>query len=243
MKLPSYDCNLEIARCCCENGIAQSLQNMDKFLYFPKIQKNTERFTLVSLTKNQTVSLTKTAGSPLTKIAIGLGWDPAKKSKPKGFFSSLLSGGSDSIDLDASCVLLDKQGNEIDLIWFSKLKSSCGNVKHQGDNLTGEGDGDDEVINVNLAGLSAQVEHLAITVNSFRGQTFDEVDNAFCRVVDDGNNRELCDYKLAEQGSHTGILIAVLSREGDDWVFKAHGLACTGKMVKDMLPQIKSAII
>lgn len=194
---------------------------------------------MVSLTKNQTVSLTKSAPSTLTTIGIGLGWDPLKK---KGFLANLF-GGNDEIDLDASCLLLDASGQPLDLVWFQQLKSQCGNIVHSGDNQTGEGAGDDETIRVNLASLPSQVEYLAITVNSFRGQTFNEVENAFCRVFDNQTGKELAHFKLTEQGAHTGILIASLSRAGGDWNFKAHGLACEGRAVPEMLPQIVRAIL
>ncbi|CAK9885518.1 MAG: Stress response protein SCP2 [Candidatus Erwinia impunctatus] len=130
---------------------------------------------MVSLSKNQTVSLSKVS-SALSQLHFGLGWDPAKKKK--GFFGGLF-GGSDDIDLDANCILMDKSGRRIDTIWFCQLKSTCGSVVHSGDNLTGEGDGDDEIINVDLTRLPSDVEYLAFTVNSFRGQTFNDVDNAF----------------------------------------------------------------
>ena len=151
-------------------------------------------------------------------------------------------GGSDSIDLDASCVLLDASGSVVDTVWFRNLKSNCGSVQHSGDNLTGEGDGDDEVITVDLTRLPAKVEYLAVTVNSFRGQTFDEVDNAFCRIIDQ-SNKELAIYKLNEKGSHTGVLISSLKRNGGAWDFTARGLACRGRMVNDMLPQITAEIL
>ena len=196
---------------------------------------------MVSLSKNQSVSLAKTAGSALSTIAIGLGWDPIKKKA--GFFSGLF-GGSDSIDLDASCVLFDAQGNPIDLVWFQQLNSRCGSVRHRGDNMTGEGDGDDEVIDVNLNALPSNVAFLAVTVNSFRGQTFNEVENAFCRVVNTtSGEQEVCHYKLNEQGPHSGILIASLARQGGDWSFTAHGLPCQGRTVEDMIPVIKNALV
>lgn len=194
---------------------------------------------MVSLTKNQTVSLTKTSSSKLSQIGIGLGWDPLKK---KGFLSNLF-GGNEEIDLDASCLLLDASGNPLDLVWFQQLTSQCGSISHSGDNRTGEGDGDDEVITVNLDRLPDVVEHLAITVNSFTGQNFNQVDNAFCRVFDAISKKELTHYKLTEQGSHTGILIASISRAGGEWNFKAHGLACNGRVIQEMLPQIIRAII
>ena len=191
----------------------------------------------VSLEKRQSVSLTKQASS-LSTIKIGLGWDPVKKKGLLGMFS----GGADSIDLDASCVLLDASGCVIDTIWFRNLKSSCGSVQHSGDNLTGEGDGDDEVISVDLNKLPAKVEYLAVTVNSFRGQTFDAVENAFCRIVDQ-SNKELAIYKLNEKGSHTGVLISSLKRNSGAWDFTARGLACRGRMVNDMIPQITAEIL
>ena len=194
---------------------------------------------MVSLSKNQTVSLSKETSS-LNQLQFGLGWDPLQKKK--GFFGGLLGGGSDSIDLDAGCVLLDASGKTIDTIWFRKLKSGCGSVVHLGDNLTGEGDGDDEVITVDLTRLPAQVEYLAFTVNSFRGQTFNEVDNAFCRVVD-RSHKELARYKLTEQGSHTGIIIASLARKGGSWDFTAHGKASSGRTIDDMHADIVATVV
>lgn len=192
---------------------------------------------MVSLSKNQTVSLSKES-SALSQLHFGLGWDPIKK---KGLFGSLL-GGNGSIDLDAGCVLMDSAGNKIDTIWFRQLKSKCGSVVHSGDNLTGEGDGDDEVIKVDLARLPANVEYLAFTVNSFRGQTFNDVDNAFCRVVDQ-SNKELARYKLTEQGSHTGIVIASLRRNSGNWDFTAHGHACRGRTIDDMQSDIVATVV
>ena len=193
----------------------------------------------VSLTKKQTVSLAKSASNGLTRITIGLGWDPVKKKK--GLLSSLFSGGGDSIDLDASCVLLDAQAQPVDTIWFRQLKSRCGAVVHGGDNLTGAGDGDDEVIYVDLPALPKSVEYLAFTVNSFRGQTFNEVENAFCRVLDN-KGTELTKFLLSEQGSHTGILIASLRRQGGEWNFTAHGQPAPGRTVDDMIPMISQEV-
>jgi len=192
---------------------------------------------MISLSKNQTVSLSKES-SALSQLKFGLGWDPAKK---KGLFSGLL-GGKGDIDLDAGCVLMDSTGNKIDIIWFQQLKSKCGAVNHSGDNLTGEGDGDDEVISVELNKLPSSVEYLAFTVNSFRGQTFNDVDNAFCRVVDQ-TNKELARYKLTEQGSHTGIVIASLRRNNGNWDFTANGQACRGRTIADMHNDIVATVV
>ncbi len=195
---------------------------------------------MVSLTKNQTISLSKVS-SALSQLTFGLGWDPLR-AKKKGLFGGLFSGGAGSIDLDASCILLNKNGNVLDTIWFGQLKSRCGAVVHSGDNLTGEGDGDDEVIRVNLEKLSANVEYLAFTVNSFRGQTFNEVENAHCRVLDQ-NNQELARYQLTEQGSHTGIIIASLSRQNGSWDFTAHGQAAQGRTIDDMKSDVLRIVV
>lgn len=195
---------------------------------------------MVSLNKNQTISLKKQS-TALSKLHFGLGWDPIKKEK-KGFLSSLFGGITDSIDLDASCIMLDVNGKSIDEVWFCHLKSKCRSVIHSGDNLTGEGDGDDEVIKVDLTKLPFEVEYLVFTVNSFRGQTFNDVDNAFCRVLDQ-NNQELARYQLTEQGPHTGIIIATLKRNGGSWDFTAQGFPCNGRTIKDIYPQIVEKVV
>ncbi|WP_340610947.1 TerD family protein [Xenorhabdus bharatensis] len=194
---------------------------------------------MVSLSKNQSVSLTKQSTS-LAKIDFGLGWDPV--AQKKGFLSRLFGGDSNEIDLDASCILLDTSGNSIDIVWFGQLKSECGSVRHSGDNMTGEGDGDDEVISVDLVKLPANVEYLAFTVNSFRGQTFNDVENAFCRVVDQ-SGKELARYQLNEQGAHTGIIISSLRRNNGMWDFTAHGVPCRGRTIDDMYPQIVETVV
>lgn len=194
---------------------------------------------MVSLRKNQTVSLSKQS-TALNQLQFGLGWDPLKK---KSLLGSLFGHSSNNtIDLDASCVLLDRAGFKIDTVWFRKLKSTCGSVVHTGDNLTGEGDGDDEVINVYLDKLPEKVEYLVFTVNSFSGQTFNEVDNAFCRVVDQ-TNTELARYTLSEHGPHSGIIIASLRRHKGEWEFTAHGQASRGRTIEDMYSDIVRTVV
>jgi tellurium resistance protein TerZ len=187
----------------------------------------------VSLSKGQTISLAKNGVGSLDRLHMGLGWDPVKKG---GFFGKLLGhGGGGEIDLDASCILFDQTGSAIDVVWFRQLKSKEGSVIHTGDNLTGAGEGDDEVIQVQASRLPANVAHLVFTVNSFRGQTFDEVDNAFCRILDEATGQELCRYTLSEKGKHTGVLMGVLSRGAGAWAFRAIGAPATGRTVQDMI--------
>ena len=94
---------------------------------------------------------------------------------------------------------------------------------------------------MNLAALPAKVEYLVVTVNSFQGQTFNKVENAFCRAVDQ-SNKELARYKLTEQGEHTGVIIASLSRNNGQWDFTAHGMASRGRTIDDMMSDIKSVV-
>ncbi|AOL07868.1 TerD family protein [Burkholderia contaminans] len=186
----------------------------------------------LTLSKNQSISLEKTAGRGLTSISLGLGWDPVKSG---GFFSKMLGGGSNDIDLDASCILLDGDMKSVDLVWFRQLESRDGAIEHSGDNLTGEGDGDDETIHVDLQRLPGTVQHLVFTVNSFRGQTFDQVENAYCRILDDSKNQELARFNLAEKGRHTGVVMASLSRRAGGWEFKAIGQSTHGRTADDLV--------
>ncbi len=196
----------------------------------------------ISLSKGQGISLSKTAGSTLSRVRLGVGWDAVQAPPKKGFFAKLTGGGGGEtdIDLDASCVLYDASGKRVDAVWFGQLTSKDGAVRHSGDNLTGEGDGDDETILVDLAALPSEVVTLVLTVSSFRGQTFDEVENAFARVVDDASGKELARYSLTEQGAHTGMVMASLKRgAGGDWDLKALGERATGRTVDELEQAIR----
>ena len=191
----------------------------------------------ISLQKNASVSLAKEAGgSRLSKIALGVGWDAVQQKKKGGFLGGLLGGGAAAteIDLDASCIAFDGKGAVVDLVWFQKLVSDDGSIRHSGDNLTGEGDGDDETISIDLTRLPATVETLVLTVNSFRGQTFNEVENAFGRVIDLGTNRELARFDITDAGTHTGIILASIKKAGGEWVFKALGERTSGRTAQDL---------
>jgi tellurium resistance protein TerZ len=186
----------------------------------------------VDLVKGQKISLAKGSGGSLTKVIMGLGWDPVKKKK--GFFSRKPA----EIDLDASCVLFDETKKPLDAVWFGQLKSHDGSITHTGDNLTGEGEGDDEQIIVNLDRVPPNVKYIAFTVNSFQGQTFDEVDNAFCRLVDASNNQEVARYTLTGGGSHTALIMAKLYRHQGEWKMHALGDPASGRVVEELVPAI-----
>ena len=186
----------------------------------------------INLQKGQKISLSKEAGDSLTKVIMGLGWD-AKKSG--GFFGF---GGSSAIDLDASCMMFDAQHKSVDVVYFAQLKSKDGSIVHTGDNLTGEGDGDDEQIIVDLSRVPENVASLVFTVNSFTGQTFDKVENAYCRLVDAHNKKEIARYTLSAQGSHTAQIMVKLYRHEGEWKLHAIGENGTGRTIADLLPQI-----
>ncbi len=125
----------------------------------------------ISLQKTQKISLSKESGGALTKVVMGLGWDAKKSAGGGGLLKGMFGGGGgESIDLDASCVMFDEQKKLVDVIWFKQLKSKDGSITHSGDNRTGDGDGDDEQIVVNLDKVPAQVKSLGFTVNSFTGK-------------------------------------------------------------------------
>ncbi len=186
----------------------------------------------LSLAKQQTISLEKTKGSALGTVRLGLGWDAADK----GFFGTLL-GRDEDIDLDASCIVMDKNQQAIDQIWFGQLESNCQKIIHSGDNRTGDGDGDDESITVKLSELRPHIQSLVFTVNSFTGQNFSKVKNAYCRIIDVDAQKELARIDLSDKGSHTGLIMAVLKRNGADWEFKAIGKATHGRSVNELINQ------
>ncbi|UDY23238.1 TerD family protein [Nocardioides sp. Kera G14] len=190
----------------------------------------------VSLSKGQTVSLAKKDGGSLTHVRMGLGWDAVKK---KGLFGGSKS---QSIDLDASAVLYDAAKNVVDQVWFRQLKSKDGAVQHSGDNLTGAGEGDDESITVFLDRLPAQVQTIVFIVNSFTGQNFSQIENAFCRLVDETTRTEIAKYELTGSGTHTAQVMAKVSREGAGWSMTAIGNIANGRTFKDLLPAIQPSL-
>jgi tellurium resistance protein TerZ len=190
----------------------------------------------VSLSKGQKVSLAKRDGGTLTRVRMGLGWDAVKK---KGMFGGMKS---QSIDLDASALLFDASGSLVDQVWFRQLKSKDGAVAHTGDNLTGAGEGDDESIRVDLSKVPATVATIVFTVNSFTGQDFSQIENAFCRLIDETNESEIARYDLSGSGRHNAQIMAKVSRDGGGWSMTALGIPATGRTFRDLLPSMASAL-
>jgi tellurium resistance protein TerD len=176
----------------------------------------------VSLSKGGNVSLSKEAPG-LKEILVGLGWD-ARATDGKDF------------DLDASAFLLKSDGkarSDADFIFYNNLKSADGAVEHTGDNLTGQGEGDDEAIKINLQTLPPDVDKVAVTVTiheaDTRHQNFGMVSNAFIRVVNQANNTEIARYDLSEDMStETAMVFGEIYRHSGEWKFKAIGQGYAG---------------
>ena len=177
----------------------------------------------ISLQKGQKVDLTK--GNPnLSKIVVGLGWDTNK-----------YDGGAD-FDLDAAAFLLGSNGKVIrdeDFVFYNNLKHDSGSVLHMGDNLTGEGEGDDEQIKVDLSKVPSNIEKISFTVTiheaDSRHQNFGQVSNAFIRIVDETTNREIIRHDLGEDFSvETAVVVGELYRRGGEWKFNAIGSGFKG---------------
>jgi len=171
----------------------------------------------VSLTKGGNVSLSKEAPG-LTAVLVGLGWDARTTT------------GAD-FDLDASAIMVNADGTVISdkhFVFFNNTASPEGSVEHTGDNLTGEGDGDDEAIKVNLAGVPAEVDKVVFPVSIYeaesRSQGFGQVRNAFIRIVNQTGDAEIARYDLTEDAStETAMVFGELYRNGADWKFRAVG--------------------
>ncbi|MGP1607389.1 MAG: TerD family protein [Moraxella sp.] len=176
----------------------------------------------ISLNKGGNLSLSKTDPS-LTKMLIGLGWDERVTS-------------GQAFDLDASAFLLTQNGKvrgDHDFIFYNQLKSIDSSVEHAGDNRTGQGDGDDEVIKVDLSRVSPDIDKIAITVTihdaAARGQNFGQISNAFIRVVNEVTGVEVVRFDLAEDYSvETAMVFGEVYRHNGEWKFRAVGQGYSG---------------
>lgn len=182
----------------------------------------------VSLQKGQKINLSK-ENAGLSKVVVGLGWDEVKKSSG-GFLGSLFGSSQQAIDCDASAILLKngKFTNTADVVYFGNLKHHTGTVVHQGDNLTGAGDGDDEQIIVDLSKVPQEYDRIVFVVNIYqaikRNQHFGMIQNAFIRLVDARNNNEMCKYNLTDNYSGmTAMIFGEVYRHNGEWKFNAIG--------------------
>ncbi|WP_203338888.1 TerD family protein [Planococcus beijingensis] len=185
----------------------------------------------INLSKGQKVDLTK-SNPGLSKVIVGLGWDTNK-----------YDGGQD-FDLDSSVFLLNSEGktaSEADFIFYNNTIGAGGAVEHTGDNKTGEGEGDDEQVNVNLSAIPASIEKATFTITihdaETRGQNFGQVSNSYVRIINGDTNEELIRYDLGEDFSiETAVVVGELYRHGGEWKFNAIGSGYQGgleSLVKD----------
>lgn len=182
----------------------------------------------INLVKGQKIDLTK-SNAGLSSILVGLGWDPAEQSG--GLLGGLFASKSAQIDCDASVLLLDsndKLRSKSDLIYFGNLRNQNSSIIHQGDNLTGDGDGDDEQIVLDLKNIPSDIQKAVFVVNIYdcvkRKQDFGMIKNAFIRIVDATGNKELCKYNLTESyAGKTTLVVGELYRHGSEWKFGAIG--------------------
>lgn len=163
----------------------------------------------------------------MSSITVGLGWDVDEG----------------ACDLDVSAVLMDNSGRDLEAVFFGRLESEEHGITHSGDNLTGEGDGDDEQIVVDLLKIGNNVHQVFFVVNIYSpGKNFTQVAEPYCRVVEGASGAELCRYALRDAGTENGLIISRICREaGGRWGFHALGLPCKGRTYKDSLPQLRQA--
>ena len=184
----------------------------------------------VNLQKGQKVNLKKADGQALSRIRIGLGWDPVEQKKKGGLFGAIFGGSAPDIDCDASVIAC--QGGRLvsrdDVVYFGNLKHSSGAIRHTGDNLTGEGEGDDEQILVDLTAVPAAYDKLVFVVNIYdcqsRKQDFGMIANAFIRICDENTGEEFCRYNLSESyAGMTAMIFGEIYRYNGEWKFNAIG--------------------
>jgi stress response protein SCP2 len=174
--------------------------------------------------------LRKDDGSQLTLVRMGLGWDPIKK---RGMFGSR----EVEVDLDASAVMFADQ-QPVDVVFFNHLRSNDGSIMHTGDNRTGAGEGDDESIMVELPRIPAHVNTVFFVVTSYEGQTFQQIQNAFCRLVDEATHGELARYTLSGGAPFTAMIMAKVYRDGSTWKMQAIGEGSQGRTALDLVPTL-----
>ena len=198
----------------------------------------------ITLEKGQRISLEKGNGSKLTNICVGVNWGAIVIKK--GLFGRTQT---ESVDLDASCAEFDASNNLIDKVWYGHLASNDGAIKHSGDDLTGDTDGDDgldnEVITVDLSKLPANVDKIAFVLNSFRGQDFQTIPFASIRIYEGTPtrvNEVFAKYDIANDSSFAGsvsMVMGVFYKRNGEWKFNAIGAPTKDRNLQQTLETVK----
>ena len=179
---------------------------------------------MIELTKGQELTLATEDGQPLTRLRLGLGWD---KSRTAGFIGT----GAPDIDLDASAV--EYAGHQLfDFAFYNNLQTRDGSVVHLGDNLTGRGEGDDEVLTVDLSRVYGRVDTIMFLVSSYQGHSLEWISQAYWRLVGD-DDVEFARFTLTGGVSQTGVAMAKLFRDGEQWRLRAIGEGIAVKIPTD----------
>ena len=194
----------------------------------------------VNLQKGQKVNLKKSDGQALSRIRIGLGWDPVEQKKG-GLFGSIFGSSAPDIDCDASVIVCKggRLSGKKDVVYFGNLKHPSGAIVHTGDNLTGEGEGDDEQILVDLTAVPADYDKLVFVVNIYdcesRKQDFGMIANAFIRICDERTGEEFCRYNLSESyAGMTAMIFGEIYRYNGEWKFNAIGQGTKDKGLNEL---------
>ena len=195
----------------------------------------------VNLVKGQKIDLTK-GNAGLNKIMVGLGWDPVSSGKG-GFLSGLFGGGQKDIDCDASVIMLgegERLASNKDVVYFGNLTHPSKSVCHMGDNLTGDGNGDDEQIFVELKAVPAEIQKLVFVVNIYdclnRRQDFGMIQNAYIRIVDNATKQEMVRFSLTDNyKGYTALEVGEVYRHNGEWKFAALGNGTRAASLKDMI--------
>lgn len=191
----------------------------------------------ISLTKGAKLSLTKPGESAPTEVYVGCGWDPDPS--------------AGSVDLDLSAVQFDNDGKVVDTVWYGggDFKNPRRPIYSSGDNVTGEGDGDDEVMRVKLAQIDPKVKSIVFVITSYKGQHFSKIRNAFARLVDVSSGREVEQYRydVSGMGASTALVIVKLYRHNNEWKINAIGdtvpSLTRGCSVKDAIAAVKASYL
>lgn len=197
----------------------------------------------ISLVKGQKINLKKDNGSTLKNICVGVNWGAIEK---KGWFGGL---SKEAVDLDASCVLYDGSKNVLDVVYFGNLKSKDGSIKHSGDDLTGDMDGDDgldnEIITLDFSKLNPSVEHIAFVLNSFQGHDFGTIPFASIRIYEGTPtrvNEVFATYNIAKGGGfagHVSMVMGVFYKRNNEWKFNAVGEPTKDKKLEQTIQTVQ----
>jgi tellurium resistance protein TerZ len=169
---------------------------------------------VIELSRGQELALATEDGQPLTRVQMGLGWD---KEKTAGFIGS----GAPDVDLDASAVAF-AEGQYADMVFYNNLETRDGSVVHLGDNLSGRGEGDDEVLTVDLGRVHPKIDTIVFQVSSYQGHSLEWIRNAYCRLVDE-HDVEFARFTLTNGVPETGLAMAKIFRNGGQWTLRAIG--------------------